>query len=131
MTIIIANYNCQRMTLHPPVFLGGFALLGGPGNLKAVSLEELGVGFGVPLLASSGAVLVLSIGTGILGILGQYKFRCVQKILLIYIRSILCDVCWPLVLHHICWSVLSSGLRPISWSSRLSSLLLFLTQAGI
>ena len=44
------------------------------------------------------------------------------------IRSDLTDVCRPPLLHHTWWSVLSPGPRPGPGSSRLSSLLLSLTQ---
>ena len=91
-----------------PVVSGGFALLATTGGLAA--------GLGGPAAAGGATVGALTLGgvvtglvpmvaAGALGILGE-KISIWKPNDLIFIRSIVHDVCWPGFLHHTCWSVL-------------------------
>ena len=102
------------LSLSSLCFSGGFALLAG--TVAAVGgLGGAAGGAAAGALALSGVVtgLVPLAAAGALGVLGRKLYIAEERLSLdLFIRSVLYDVCWPPVLHHTRWSVLSPGSRP-------------------
>ena len=93
-----------------PVVSGGFALLAS----TAASLAGLGGAAGGvgAVLGGGGLVtgLVPLAAAGALGVLGRKLIKLFNYCSLnvhINTRSVLGNVCWPCLLHHASWSVLS------------------------